>query len=258
MDDQALLRYSRHIFLPEIDIDGQEKLCAARILIIGVGGLGSSCIYYLAASGIGQLVLYDGDRVEMSNLQRQIVHTPERIGHNKACSAYTQLHAFNPETRIEVHPKNITAQDLRENVPACDVVIDCSDNFNTRYLVNAACVQYQKPLVSGAAVRFSGQLSVFDFREFATSGCYHCLFPQADHYAEQDLDEMRCINAGVFAPLVGQIGTMQAGEALKLILGIPSPLKENLFVLDGLTMQSRLVKRQRDPDCPVCRSLSHL
>lgn len=254
MDDQALLRYSRHIFLPEIDIDGQEKLNAARVLIIGLGGLGSSCSYYLAASGIGHLVLYDGDAVDISNLQRQIVHMPERIGQNKAYSACTQLQAFNPDIQIDVHPTHIQSEDLAKQVPLCDVVLDCSDNFKTRYLVNAACVQYQKPLVSGAAVRFSGQLSIFDFREFATSGCYHCLFPQDDQYAEHDLDEMRCINAGVFAPLVGQIGTMQAGEALKLILGLPSPLKENLFVLDGLTMQSRLVKRQRDPHCPICQS----
>ncbi len=253
MNDQQLLRYSRHIFLPEIDIDGQEKINAAHVLMVGAGGLGSACGYYLAASGVGKLSVFDGDEVDLSNLQRQIVHLSSSIGQNKADSAKNQFQALNPEIAVQAYPTPISEQDLNEIVPSCDVIVDCSDNFKTRYLVNAACARHRKPLVSGAAVRFSGQICVMDFREFATSGCYNCLFPQDDQYIEQDLDEMRCINAGVFSPLVGQIGSMQAAEVLKLLLDLKSPLLQHLFVFNGLTLESRLIKRHRDPHCEICQ-----
>jgi len=245
VDDDQLLRYSRHILLNEIGVEGQERLRAAHMLVIGAGGLGSPAAFYLASAGVGTLTLVDGDRVDLTNLQRQILHTTERIGTAKAHSGRTTLAAINPEVRV-------VAVETRADEPALDalvtqatVVLDCSDNFATRHALNRACVAHRRPLVSGAAIRFDGQIASFDVRR-TESPCYACLFPPGN-----DEDEL-CSTMGVFAPLTGIIGTMQAAEALKLAAETGTPLVGRLMMLDALTMQWHSVRVPRDPACPVC------
>lgn len=246
MNDAQLLRYSRHILLPEIGIEGQEKLLAAKALVVGAGGLGSPVALYLASAGIGKLTICDGDSVDLTNLQRQIVHTTARIGVNKAASAFLTLAGINPEVAVTAVEKRLGEDELGELADDADIVLDASDNFATRHAINRVCARLGKPLVSGAAVRFDGQVTVFDFRNPA-SACYHCLFPE---HAEQE-DE-RCATLGVFAPLVGIIGSVQAAEALKLLSGAGEPLAGRLLLLDGLRMEWRSIRLVKDPACPVC------
>lgn len=246
MNDNQLLRYSRHILLPQIGIEGQEKLSQSHALIIGAGGLGSPVALYLAASGLGILTLCDGDIVDLTNLQRQIAHSTAAIGLNKALSAKQTLAAINPEVVINAIPRLAEGEELLQLVSQADIVIDASDNFATRHAVNRACVTHRKPLVSGAAIRFDGQVTVFDLRQ-DDSPCYHCLFPESD-----DPDEVRCAENGVFSPLVGMIGTVQAAETLKLLLGIGLALNGRLMLLDALAMEWRTIKLKRDAACAVC------
>ena len=246
MNDEQLLRYARHILLDDLGIEGQEKLLASRVLIVGAGGLGSPVAMYLASAGIGQIVLADHDRIEMSNLQRQILHTSERIGELKAESGRQTLRTINPEILVETSTTRLDADALMSEIGGVDLVVDCTDNFATRHAINRACVHHAKPLVSGAAVRYDGQISVFDTRDQA-SPCYHCLFPQAD-----DVEQVNCATMGVFAPLVGIIGSMQAAEAIKVIAGIGEPLTGRLLILDATDMKWHSVRVRRDPGCPVC------
>lgn len=246
MNDSQLLRYSRHILLPQVEYAGQEKLTQSHALIIGAGGLGSPVALYLAASGLGQLTICDFDEVDLTNLQRQIMHTTQSIGINKAVSAQQALYEVNPEVEVNTVETKATEAELTKLVKAADVVIDCSDNFATRYAINRACFSEKKPLVSGAAVRFEGQITVFDFRN-ETSPCYHCLFPDTG-----DDQELRCADNGVFSPLVGMIGTAQAAEALKCLMNIGETLQGRLMLLDALTAEWRTIKLARDPACSVC------
>ncbi|MDO8359163.1 MAG: molybdopterin-synthase adenylyltransferase MoeB [Devosia sp.] len=246
MDDQQLLRYSRHILLPQIGIEGQEKLLAARVLVIGAGGLGSPASYYLASAGVGTLVLADGDTVDLTNLQRQILHRVDAIGWPKAESGVRTLAGINPECRVIALTERLEGASLDAQVAQADVVLDCCDNFVTRHAVNRACVRHKVPLVSGAAVRFDGQIAVFDKRN-GDAPCYHCLFPES-----QDVEEMRCAVMGVFAPLTGIVGSMQAAEALKLLIGCGETLTGRLMLLDGLDMEWRSITVPRDPGCAVC------
>jgi len=245
MDDDQLLRYSRHILLNEIGVEGQERLRAAHMLVIGAGGLGSPAAFYLASAGVGTLTLVDGDRVDLTNLQRQILHTTERIGTAKAESGRTTLKAINPEVSIAAIAARADDAALNALVAQASVVLDCSDNFATRHALNRACVAHHRPLVSGAAIRFDGQIASFDLRR-AQSPCYACLFPPGN-----DEDEL-CSTMGVFAPLTGIIGTMQAAEALKLAAEAGTPLVGRLMMLDALAMQWHTVRVPRDPACPVC------
>ena len=249
MDDQQLLRYSRHILLPQIDVDGQRRLRAARVLVVGAGGLGSPAAIYLAAAGVGTLALADGDVVDLTNLQRQILHRTASVGRLKVESGRDSLAELNPECRVLAIPERLTDERLKAEVAAADIILDCSDNFATRHAINRACVEFRKPLVSGAAIRFDGQVSVFDQRRGKDdpSPCYHCLFPEG-----QDVEEMRCAVMGVFAPITGIIGCVQAAEALKLLAGCGEPLAGRLLLLDGLAMEWRSISIPRDPDCPVC------
>ncbi|WIM05186.1 MAG: molybdopterin-synthase adenylyltransferase MoeB [Candidatus Nitricoxidivorans perseverans] len=246
MNDKQLLRYSRHILLPQIDVEGQEKLLAARALVVGAGGLGSPAAYYLASAGVGTIVLADGDRVDLTNLQRQILHHTGSIDTPKAESGQATLVRINPECRVLPLVERLKGGRLEEEVAAADVVLDCSDNFATRHAINRACVRFGKPLVSGAAVRFDGQVAVFDSRQ-AGAPCYHCLFPEAE-----DAEEIRCATMGVFAPLTGIIGTVQAAEALKLLIGCGESLAGRLLLLDGLSMVWRSIAVPHDPACGVC------
>lgn len=245
MNDEQLLRYSRQIMLPDVDIDGQEKLLAARVLIIGLGGLGSPVAMYLAAAGVGHLVLADFDSVDLTNLQRQIAHTSARIGMNKSVSAAQSLRELNPEVHIECIEHVLDADNLAAQVQRADVVVDCTDNFATRFAINAACVAAKVPLVSGAAIRLEGQVAVFDARE-QNSPCYRCLY-------EEDNDDLTCAANGVLAPLVGIIGSMQALETIKLICGFGATLAGRLLLLDARHGQWRELKLPKDPECPVCR-----
>jgi len=246
MDDQQLLRYSRHILLPEIGIDGQAALLGSHALLVGAGGLGAPISLYLAASGIGELTICDPDDVDLTNLQRQIVHYTESIGRKKVDSARETLARINPETKVNAVAERLAGERLEQLVGSADVVIDATDNFTTRHAINRACVRFGRPLVSGAAIRFDGQISVFDLRD-TTSACYHCLFPETE-----DLEEMRCAVMGVFAPLVGIIGSTQAAEALKILAGTGETLNGKLLMLDALSMQWRSVRLRKDPACPVC------
>ena len=249
LNDNQLLRYSRHILLNEIGVEGQQKLRAARMLVVGAGGLGSPAAYYLASAGVASIVLVDGDVVDLTNLQRQILHTTERIGTPKAHSGQAALHAINPEVEVTPIARRVDASALDELVQQATIVLDCSDNFATRHAINRACVMHRKPLVSGAAIRFDGQIAVFDLRA-DESPCYACLFPPGV-VEDAGADEL-CSTMGVFAPLTGIIGTMQAAEALKLVAGIGQPLHGQLVMLDALTMRWHSVRVTRDPDCPVC------
>lgn len=246
MNDNQLLRYARHLLLDEFGIEGQEALLASRVLVVGAGGLGSPVACYLAASGVGHLVLADDDHVELSNLQRQLLHTTDRLGVAKAESGKQMLAALNPEVQVTALVQRLTGSALSDQVAQADLVLDCCDNFATRHAVNRACVMHGKPLVSGAAIRFSGQISVYDMRH-ASSPCYHCLFPESD-----DLPELRCATTGVLAPLVGIVGSVQAAEALKLLTGMGSSLEGRLLCLDALSMQWQTINFKRDPACPVC------
>lgn len=246
MTDAELLRYSRHILLDQIGIEGQERWRTSRALVIGAGGLGSPVALYLATSGVGHITLADHDTVDLTNLQRQILHTSSRIGQNKAESGQQTLHQINPEIEIIALPERLAGPALAQAVAAADVVLDCSDNFATRHAINAACVAARVPLVSGAAIRFDGQISVYDPRR-ADSPCYACLFPP-----DQQFEEVACATMGVFAPMVGIIGSMQAAEALKILGGFGTPLVGQLLLLDGMAMEWNRIGIMRNAQCPVC------
>ena len=248
MNDNQLLRYSRHILLPQIAYEGQEKLTKSRALIVGAGGLGSPAALYMAAGGVGELTVCDFDTVDLTNLQRQIIHTTQSVGINKAISAQRTLNAMNPDILVNTVQDKSTEQAFEKLIMAADVVLDCSDNFATRYALNRLCFKLKKPLVSGAAIGFEGQVTVFDFRH-QTSPCYHCLFP--DDGSET---EMRCSENGVFSPLVGMIGTTQAAEAMKLLMGIGQSLEGRLLLLDALNMEWRTIKLSKDQQCAVCHT----
>jgi molybdopterin/thiamine biosynthesis adenylyltransferase len=246
MNDSQLLRYSRHILLDEIGIEGQTRISSAKVVLIGVGGLGSPAALYLAASGVGQLTLCDDDTVELSNLQRQIAHQTEAIGQRKVSSAVNTLHGINPDVLYQPLAIRADVEQLATLIAEHDVVLDCSDNFTTRYAINRLCHQLRKPLVSGAAIQFSGQASVFDFRR-AHTPCYNCLYPE-----DSEAETLRCATTGVFAPLVGIIGSLQANEALKLIIGIETGLHARLLTLDALILQIRTTHLKQDKSCAVC------
>ena len=246
MNDDQLLRYSRHILLDELGVEGQRRLLAAHVLVIGAGGLGSPVALYLATAGVGTLTIVDDDRVDLTNLQRQIVHSVARIGRPKAESAAQTLQAINPEVRVHALRERADTQRLLALVAHADVVVDCSDNFATRHAVNAACVAHAKPLVSGAAIGFDGQVSVYDTRDPARP-CYACLFPP-----DAVFEEARCATMGVFAPLVGIIGSVQAAEALKLLAGVGRSLAGRLQMLDARTMEWTEIAMARSAGCPVC------
>ncbi len=245
MNDAQLLRYSRHILLPEIGVEGQERLRAASALIVGAGGLGCPAALYLAASGVGRLTLADPDEVDLTNLQRQILYSNDSVGKPKADEAARALHRFNPEVRIAPLQKKLQGKELEDLVESNDVVLDCSDNFATRHAVNRACVKQRKPLVSGAAIRFDGQLAVFDLAQ-PDSPCYACLFPE-----DGSVEEVRCAVMGVFAPLTGVIGAMQAMEAIKLLCGA-GEAADGLLLFDSSKAAWRAVRVKKDPACPAC------
>lgn len=250
MDDSELLRYSRHILLPEIGIDGQEHIAASHVLIIGAGGLGSPAALFLASAGVGTITLCDGDVVDLTNLQRQIAHDTSTIGLLKVESARRRIAAINPGVAVRAVALRVGPDELAELVAGASVVLDCSDNFATRHAINRACVRARKPLVSGAALRFDGQLAVFDTRR-ADSPCYHCVFGEGE-----EIEETRCAVMGVFAPLVGVIGAMQAAEALKLLAPCGEPGVGKLFLYDALGAEWRTVRIRRDPQCAVCSARS--
>jgi molybdopterin/thiamine biosynthesis adenylyltransferase len=249
MTDDQLLRYSRHILLEEIGVEGQERLLGSHALVIGAGGLGSPAVLYLGTAGVGRITLVDNDSVDLTNLQRQIAHNMQRVGQPKALSAREGVEAINPEVLVKAVVARADAQLLDELVPQADVVLDCTDNFNTRHAISAACVRHRKPLVSGAAIRMDGQVSVFDTRD-AKSPCYACVFPP-----DENFEETRCATLGVFAPLVGIIGAMQAAEALKILAATGQSLAGRLLMLDGMAMAWSEVRVPRDPSCEVCGRL---
>jgi molybdopterin/thiamine biosynthesis adenylyltransferase len=246
MNDDQLLRYSRHILLEEIGIEGQERLLAAHALVIGAGGLGSPVALYLGGAGVGRITLVDDDQVDLTNLQRQIAHSMARLGQDKTTSARTAIAALNPEVEVRAVTLRADAAQLDALVADADLVLDCCDNFATRQAVNAACVRHGKPLVSGAAIRLDGQLAVFDPRDPA-SPCYACLFPP-----DSQFEETRCATMGVLAPLVGVIGSLQAAEAIKLLSGAGQSMTGKLLMLDARTMDWTTLRVPRQPDCPVC------
>jgi molybdopterin/thiamine biosynthesis adenylyltransferase len=246
MNDEQLLRYSRHLLLDEIGIEGQQRLREAHALIIGAGGLGSPVALYLATAGVGRLTLIDADDVDLTNLQRQIAHNLARIGRPKAESARESIAAINPDVEVRAVVRRADEAWLDAALPDVDVVLDCSDNFRTRHAVNAASVRHRKPLVAGAAIGFDGQVSVYDPRDPATP-CYACVFPP-----EAAFEDVACSTMGVFAPLVGIIGTVQAAEALKLIVGIGTSLAGRLQMLDARTMEWTEIRLARQAGCRVC------
>ena len=246
LNDDELARYSRQILLPEIDYDGQLTLAQSQALILGLGGLGSPAALYLAAAGIGKLTLVDFDEVDESNLQRQVIHNEARVGQNKAESAAQTLRELNHFIDIKTIPHRLEADALAQQIQQADVVLDCSDNFDTRFALNQACLQAKKPLVSGAAIRWEGQLTTYDFRR-DDSPCYECL------YKPDTSTDQSCARNGVIAPLVGMVGSMQALEAIKALTGFPT-LVGTLMLIDGLTMQIRQFNLKADPQCPCCRS----
>jgi molybdopterin/thiamine biosynthesis adenylyltransferase len=245
MNDELLLRYSRQILLPQIDIWGQQQLIQAKVLIVGAGGLGCPAAMYLAAAGVGCLTIADPDQVEISNLQRQIAHTTYDLGKPKALSTQETLYALNPHVQVKPLCQRLEGEALTLQVEQVDLVLDCSDNFATRFALNRACVTTRTPLVSGAAIRFEGQVAVFDPRR-EDSPCYNCLYPEREELAE------RCSEAGIIAPLTGIIGSIQALEAIKLLLGIGQPLTGYLLLVDALTMEWSRLTLPRHPDCPTC------
>ena len=245
MNDQQLLRYSRQIMLPQVDIEGQQKLLKAKVLVVGAGGLGSPVSIYLASAGVGQLTIYDDDEVDLSNLQRQIAHHTKDIGADKVISTQQTLKNINPEVKVIAEKKRLEGERLKLEVNDADIVVDCCDNFTTRFAVNDACVQYQTPLVSGAAIRFEGQVSVFSVND--ESPCYNCLY-------EDNGEEMQnCASNGVISPLTGIIGSLQALETMKLIMGIGDSLSGRLLLFDGLSMQWNEMKLRKNKECPTCQ-----
>jgi len=247
MNDEQLLRYSRQIFLPSIDIEGQQKLLDSRVLIIGLGGLGSPVSMYLTAAGIGHLTLVDDDHVELSNLQRQIVHTEHDIGRLKVNSAADSLLAINSDLKLEVKTTRLAKEVLITEVELADVVVDCSDNFAARLLLNEVTQQLKTPLVSGAAIRMEGQVTVYDARQKNTA-CYRCVYQ-----GDGELQET-CSESGVLSPLLGMIGSVQAVETVKLITGVGKTLSGRLMILDALSMVWHEIKLRQDPSCPICRN----
>jgi len=247
VDDAQLLRYSRHILLPELGLEAQEKFAAANALVIGAGGLGAPVAQFLVAAGVGTVTLCDPDTVDLTNLQRQILYSTPDVGTPKVAAAKARLAAINPDVRVDAIEARVGPTELASLVARADVVLDCCDNFATRHAVNRACVAAGVPLVSGAAIRFDGQVAVFDTRA-PDSPCYHCLFGEGE-----ELEATRCAVMGVFAPVVGIIGATQAAEALKLIAAVGLPLAGRLLLLDALTMTWREVRVPRDRECPVCR-----
>ena len=245
MDDDQLLRYSRQIMLPEVDVAGQEKLLAATALVVGLGGLGSPAAMYLATAGIGRLILTDDDVVDLSNLQRQIVHSQDTIGQSKVASAAATLKAINPDVSLELVPERLAGPVLAETVSRSTIVVDGTDNFESRFAMNAACIDAGVPLVSGAAIRWEGQVAVFDSRD-PESPCYRCL------YSEGDSAALNCSENGVISPLVGIIGTVQAMEVIKLLTGVGEPLTGYVLYLDAKRMEWRKLRLPKTPDCPVC------
>jgi molybdopterin/thiamine biosynthesis adenylyltransferase len=245
MNDDQLLRYSRQIMLPQCDVAGQQKLLAAHALIIGAGGLGSPASMYLAAAGLGRITIYDDDQVELSNLQRQISHRTADIGTAKVISTRQTLQNLNPEITVHAVNQRLSGEALARAVENADIVVDCCDNFATRFAVNSACVHYQKPLVSGAAIRFEGHISVFTPGR-GDSPCYNCLY-------DQNGDETQtCSTNGVIAPITGIIGAMQALEAIKIIINVGIALTGRLVLIDGLTMDIKTMKLKKNPNCPTC------
>lgn len=251
MDDSSLLRYSRHILLDELGVEGQERLLASRVLVIGAGGLGSAALLYLASAGVGQITVADDDRVDLTNLQRQIAHTEERVGMAKAQSAAVAMQALNRDVEIQALQQRLEGEALRQAVARADVVLDCSDNYPTRQAVNAACVLARRPLVSGAAISFDAQVSVWDTR-FADKPCYACVFAP-----DAEVEAVRCATMGVFAPLVGMIGALQAAEALRLLAQVGQSLAGRLQMLDARSMRWHELQVARDPQCPVCGRRDH-
>lgn len=245
MNDQQLLRYSRQIMLPQIDIEGQQKLLDAKILIVGAGGLGCPASMYLAAAGVGQITLYDNDQVDLSNLQRQIAHYTDDIGTDKVISTRNTLKKINSDTVVFAHTEKLAGEKLDQEVDKADVVLDCSDNFTTRFAINQACVKHKTPLVSGAAIRFEGQVSVFTPGQH-DSPCYNCLY-------NSDGEELQnCSLNGVVAPITGIVGSIQALEAMKILMGIGEALTGRLLLLDGLTMEWNTMRLKKNPSCPTC------
>jgi molybdopterin/thiamine biosynthesis adenylyltransferase len=245
MNDNQLLRYSRQIMLPQIDIEGQQKLLAANVLIVGAGGLGSPAAIYLAAAGVGNIAIYDNDVVDLSNLQRQIAHHTADIGIDKVISTRQTLNQLNPEVEIKAVKQRLEGDQLELEVMRADVVLDCSDNFSTRFAINNACVKHQTPLVSGAAIRFEGQVAVFTPGQ-NNSPCYNCL------YTSDGEELQNCATNGVIAPITGIVGSIQALEAMKLIMNIGETLTGRLLLLDGLTMEWNMMKLRKNPNCPTC------
>jgi molybdopterin/thiamine biosynthesis adenylyltransferase len=246
MNDDQLLRYSRHILLPQIGIQGQETLVRSHVLVIGAGGLGSPAAMYLAASGVGKLTICDNDAVDLTNLQRQIAYSTDCIGKSKANSVKKTISGINPEIKVVALNERVDDKKLTQLVQDADAVVDASDNFPTRHAINRACLFQKKPLISGAVVRFEGQVIVFDFRD-PEGPCYHCLFPEYG-----DDHDMHCAVMGVFAPLVGIIGSIQAAETLKILLGIGQTLNDRLLLLDGLSTEWRTIRLNKDSKCTVC------
>ena len=248
MNDEQLLRYSRHLLLEEIDVAGQEKLLASHVLVIGAGGLGSAAAPYLAAAGVGHITLVDHDQIELTNLQRQIMHAESKIGQSKVASGKEFLGLLNSSISIETIQAKATSSLLDDLLPGVDIVLDCTDNFTTRHLINAFCVKHQKPLVSGSALRFDGQISVFDPRNSA-SPCYACIFSP-----DEKFEEVSCSSMGIFSPLVGIIGTMQAAQALQMLIGFGQPLVGRMLLWDARTTRIDEIKIARNTDCSVCGS----
>jgi molybdopterin/thiamine biosynthesis adenylyltransferase len=248
MNDEQLLRYSRHLLLEEIDVAGQERLLNSHVLVIGAGGLGSAAAPYLAAAGVGHITLVDHDVVELTNLQRQIMHAETSIGKSKVASGKGFLQRLNSSVRIETIQSKVTNPLLDELLPSVDVVLDCTDNFSTRHLINAACVQHQTPLVSGSALKLDGQLSVFDPRR-SDSPCYACIFSP-----DEKFEEVSCSTMGIFSPLVGIIGAMQAAQALQVLIGFGEPLVGRLLLWNGRTTQIDEIRISRNAECSVCAS----
>ncbi len=246
LTDEELLRYSRHILLDDIGIEGQARIANASVLVVGAGGLGCPAALYMASAGVGSLYIADDDEVDLTNLQRQVLHTTARVGLPKVESAKTHLNELNPCCQVVPLAKRLEGDELDKLVAKVDLVMDCCDNFNTRHAVNRACVKHGKPLVSGAAIRLDGQLAVFELNN-PDAPCYHCLFPEGD-----DVAEVRCATMGVFAPLTGVIGSLQAHEALKILAGFGKPFYSTLKIYDGRSCEFTDMKFRKDPACPVC------
>lgn len=246
MNDEQLLRYSRHLLLEEIDVIGQEKLLGAHVLVIGAGGLGSAAAPYLAAAGVGHITLLDHDHVDITNLQRQIMHAEARVSHSKVASGKQFLQELNSSIRVDTIEAKASSTLLDELLPSVDIVLDCTDNFTTRHLINACCVQHRVPLVTGSALRFDAQITVFDPRN-NTSPCYACIFSPDEHF-----EEVSCSSMGIFSPLVGIIGAMQAAQAIQILVGFGESLVGRMLLWNARTSQIDELKISRNPECSVC------